>query len=624
MPTAPTYRRIRVGGCLQAEVETRPDGSTVLRSTEALQPYPARLTDRLAHWAQVAPQRTFAARRGADGAWVRIGYAEMLARARAVGQALLERGVGTERPLAILSGNDLEHLTLALGAMLAGLPHVPVSPAYSLVSRDFGKLRHVLGKATPAVVFAASPEYAAAIDATVDGATRVVLGTGALPGRASEAFAELLRTPPGPAQAAAEAAAGPDTVVKLMFTSGSTQLPKGVVTTNRMICANQQMIRQCLAFLADEPPVLVDWLPWNHVFGGTHNIGIALYNGGTLYIDDGRPTPEGIAQTLRNLREISPTVYFNVPRGLEEIAHAMDRDPVLRDSLFCRCQALMFAGAGLSQAVWDRLHAHAEQAVGERVRLITGLGMTEASPTCTFAVGTEVASGHLGLPVPGVEARLVRDDSTGGKTEIRFRGPNLMPGYWREPERTRAAFDDEGWYRTGDAVRWLDPADPQRGLCFDGRTAEDFKLSSGTFVSVGPLRARVVAAGAPLVQDVVLTGLDRREIGALLLPRADEVRRLAGAACAPGAPLAALLEAAPVREAFQRLADRLWQEATGSANRVAFLNLLAEPLSIDAGEVTDKGSVNQRAVLAHRTALVDALHEGRETRVIVPARAAAG
>jgi feruloyl-CoA synthase len=296
----------------------------------------------------------------------------------------------------------------------------------------------------------------------------------------------------------------------------------------------------------------------------------------------------------------------------------MDHDTVLRDSLFRRCQAIMFAGAGLSQAVWDRLHAHAEQAAGERVRLITGLGMTEASPTCTFAVGTDVASGHLGLPVPGVEARLVRDDSTGGKTEIRFRGPNLMPGYWREPERTSAAFDAEGWYRTGDAVRWLDPADPQRGLCFDGRTAEDFKLSTGTFVSVGPLRARVIAAGAPLVQDVVLTGLNRSEIGVLLLPRADEVRRLAGAACAPDAPLADVLEAAPVREAFQRLADHLWREATGSASRIAFLHLLAQPLSIDAGEVTDKGSVNQRAVLAHRAALVDALHEGREARVIVP------
>ncbi len=620
MSTAPRYRRIHVGGCLHAEVETRPDGSTVLRSTEALQPYPARLTDRLVHWAQVAPQHTFAARRGADGQWVRIGYAEMLARARATGQALLERGVGPERPLAILSGNDLEHLTLALGAMLAGLPHVPVSPAYSLVSRDFGKLRHVLSKTTPAVVFAASPEYAAAIEATVDGATRVVLGTGALPGRASEAFADLLRTPPGPAQAAAEAAAGPDTVVKILFTSGSTHLPKGVVTTNRMVCANQQMIRQCLAFLADEPPVLVDWLPWNHVFGGTHNVGITLYNGGTLHIDDGRPTPDGIARTLHNLREISPTVYFNVPRGLEEIAHAMDHDTVLRDSLFRRCQAIMFAGAGLSQAVWDRLHAHAEQAVGERVRLITGLGMTEASPTCTFAVGTDVASGHLGLPVPGVEARLVRDDSTGGKTEIRFRGPNLMPGYWREPERTGAAFDAEGWYRTGDAVRWLDPADPQRGLCFDGRTAEDFKLSTGTFVSVGPLRARVIAAGASLVQDVVLTGLNRNEIGALLLPRADEVRRLAGAACAPDVPLADVLEAVPVREAFQRLADHLWREATGSASRIAFLHLLAQPLSIDAGEVTDKGSVNQRAVLAHRAALVDALHEGREACMITPRR----
>jgi feruloyl-CoA synthase len=379
-----------------------------------------------------------------------------------------------------------------------------------------------------------------------------------------------------------------------------------------MICANQQMIRQCFGFLAEEPPVLVDWLPWNHVFGGTHNVGIALYNGGTLYIDDGRPTPAGIAETLRNLREIAPTVYFNVPKGLEEIARAMEHDTLLRDTLFSRCRAMMFAGAALSQQVWDRLHAHAEAAVGERVRIMTGLGMTETAPTCTFAVGTDVASGHLGLPVPGVEVKLVRDDTTGGKTEIRFRGPHVMPGYWRAPEQTRAVFDDEGWYRTGDAVRWLDPSDPQRGLFFDGRTAEDFKLSTGTFVSVGPLRARIAAAGEPCVQDAVITGLNRDEVGALVFPRVDELRRLAGDAVAAEAPLAQLLQAAPVRAFFQRLIDRLAAEATGSASRVALLHVLAEPPSIDLGEVTDKGSINQRAVLAHRDALVQALHDGRD------------
>jgi feruloyl-CoA synthase len=522
--------------------------------------------------------------------------------------------------VAILSGNDLEHLTLALGAMWAGVPYVPVSTAYSLVSQDYGKLRHILATTTPGLVFASSAAYAKAIAATVPADVTVVLTEGTLADRTTRPFSSLLEAVPGPALAAAHARVGPDTIAKFLFTSGSTKAPKGVITTHRMWCANLQMIRQCLGFFADEPPVLVDWLPWNHVFGGSHNVGITLYNGGTLYIDDGKPTPTGIAQTLRNLREISPTIYFNVPKGLEEIARAMATDRVLRDTLFRRCRAFMFAGAALGQAVWDQLHAHAEAAVGERVRVITGLGMTETAPSCTFAVGTDVASGHIGLPVPGVEVKLVPGPNPGDKTEIRFRGPNVMPGYWRAPEQTKEAFDEEGFYRTGDAVRWIDPAHPQRGLFFDGRTAEDFKLSSGTFVSVGPLRAKIIAGGDPCVQDAVITGLNRDEVGALVFPRADEVRRLAGAA--PDAPLPEVLHHPAVRAFFQALADRLWNESTGSANRVARLHVLAEPPSIDKGEVTDKGSINQRAVLAHRESLVEALYEGTESDpyLILPRR----
>jgi len=615
--SAARYRDARVGGCVAARVDVRPDGITFVESTEPLGWHPPRLTDSLEQWAREAPQRTFVARRDRGGDWVRIGYAQMLDRARRVGQALLDHGVSVERPLAILSGNDLEHLTLAMGAMWAGVPYVPVSTAYSLVSQDFGKLRHIVDTTTPGLVFASDAAYARAITAVVPPDVPVVLTEGRIDGRATLGFDRLLAVAPGPALDAAHAATGPDTIAKLLFTSGSTKAPKGVITTQRMLCANQQMLRQCLGFLADEPPVLVDWLPWNHVFGGSHNVGIALYNGGTIYIDDGKPTPAGIAQTLRNLREISPTVYFNVPKGLEEIASAMDTDPALRDRLFARCRAIMFAGAALSQAVWDKLHAHAEAAVGERVRVITGLGMTETAPSCTFAVGTDVASGHIGLPVPGVQVKLVPVD---GKVEVRFRGPNVMPGYWRAPQQTAEAFDDEGFYRTGDAVRWIDPAEPQRGLLFDGRTAEDFKLSTGTFVSVGPLRARIVLAGDPCVQDAVITGLNRDEVGALLIPRADECRRLAGLPA--DAPLPEVLHHPAVRAFFQALADRLWRDATGSASRVARLHVLAEPPSIDRGEVTDKGSINQRAVLQHRAALVDALYEGRaaDPFVILPAR----
>ncbi len=620
MSTEARYLEVAVGGCTEATVEHRPDGAVVVRSTEALRWFPDRLTDCLEQWATDAPVRVLAARRGPDGAWRTITFAQMLQRARAIGQALLDLGLSAERPVAILSGNDLEHLSLALGAMWAGVPYVPISTAYSLVSQDYGKLRHILATTTPGLVFAAGPAYARAIAATVAPDIPVVLTEGALEDRATRTFDELLATPPGAALDAAHARVGPDTIVRFFFTSGSTKQPKGVITTHRMICANQQMTRQCMAFLADEPPVLVDWLPWNHVFGGGQNVGLVVFNGGTLYIDDGKPTPAGIAETLRNLREISPTVYFNVPKGLDEIANAMDTDTQLRDTLFKRCKAFMFAGAALSQATWDKLHAHAEASVGARVRVITGLGMTETAPSCTFAVGTDNASGHIGLPEPGVEVKLVHDAAS-GKTEIRFRGPNVMPGYWRMPEQTAEAFDDEGFYRTGDAARWIDPANPQRGLMFDGRIAEDFKLSTGTFVSVGPLRGKIIAAGEPCVQDAVITGLNRDDVGALIVPRPDECRRLAGLPA--DAPLPEVLHHPDVRAFFQRLADRLWRESTGSANRVARMHVLAEPPSIDKGEVTDKGSINQRAVLSHRAALVEALYEGTASDpfLILPHRA---
>jgi feruloyl-CoA synthase len=613
--TQPRYRQAAVGGCLSATVEARADGATVLRSTEPLRWFPERLTDCLSQWATEAPDRTFVARRDHGGDWARISYREMLARAQAVGQALLDRGCSVERPVAILSENSLEHLTVAMGALWAGVPYAPVSTAYALVAQDLSKLRHILGTLTPGLVFATGPAYERAIAEVVPADTPVVLAEGMLAGRATTPLATLLATAPGEAVAAAHAATGPDTIAKFLFTSGSTKAPKGVVNTHRMLCVNQQMLRQTMAFLADRTedgggPVLVDWLPWSHTFGGNQNVGLVLYNGGTLYIDDGKPTPAGIAETLRNLREIAPTVYFNVPKGFEEIARAMETDHALRANLFRRCQAFMFAGAGLSQGVWDQLDAHGEAAVGERLQILTGLGMTETAPSCTFAVGPQVRSGHIGLPCPGVEVKLVNDASTAGKTEVRFRGPNVMPGYWRNPGQTDDAFDDEGFYKTGDAVAWVDPADPQKGLRFDGRIAEDFKLATGTFVSVGPLRAKIIQLGDPCVQDAVITGLNRDEVGALVFPRPDDCRALAGLPAET--PMPAVLHHPVVRGFFQRLADALAAQATGSASRVARLHVLAEPPSIDHGEVTDKGSINQRAVLVHRAPLVEALYAGRE------------
>ena len=607
------YRPLSLAGSLAARFEQRGDGATLVTSTEPLAPYPARLTDRLLHWAAVAPDRTLAAKRVDAGDWRHLSYADALASARAIAQALIDRGLSAERPVAILSDNDLEHLQFALGAMLAGVPYASISPAYSLMSQDFGKLRHILNMLTPGLVFASDAAYAKAIAATVDRDTTVVLTRGSVDGRATAAFAELLATVPTAQVDATHAAVGPDTIAKFLFTSGSTKLPKGVINTQRMLCANQQQILQCFPVLAEEPPVLVDWLPWNHTFGGNHNVGLTIYNGGTLYIDEGKPVPALVGETLRNLREIAPTVYFNVPKGFEEIANALEVDAALRERFFSRVKMLFFAGAGLSQPVWDKLDRMAELACGERIRMLTGLGMTETAPFAICANGDVVRSGVVGLPAPGVELKLVPVDD---KLEVRYRGPNVTPGYWRAPEQTAEHFDDEGWYTSGDALKFIDPAQPQLGLMFDGRIAEDFKLSTGTFVSVGPLRARVIAAGDPCVQDVVVTGLNRDDIGLMIFPRADSCRALSG--LPPTATMAEVLEEAPVRHFFQNLVDQMYAAGTGSATRVARAIVLAAPPNIDLGEVTDKGSINQRAVLTHRAALVEALYAGSDPSIYLP------
>jgi feruloyl-CoA synthase len=403
---------------------------------------------------------------------------------------------------------------------------------------------------------------------------------------------------------AAMQATGPDTIVKFLFTSGSTKLPKAVINTQRMWCANQQQMAQSMPVLAEEQLVLVDWLPWNHTFGGNHNFGMVLYHGGTLFIDDGKPTPTLMGETLRNLREIAPTVYFNVPTGFEGIANAMKTDDPLRRTLLSRVRMFFYAGAALAQPIWDSLYESEEREIGARVVMGTGLGMTESGPFAIFVTNPFVRAGDLGVPTVGMELKLVDAD---GKTEVRYKGPNVTPGYWRAPDETRDAFDEEGFFKTGDAVKWIDETNIHLGLKFDGRIAEDFKLATGTFVSVGPMRAKIIAAGAPYVQDAVLTGINLKEVGALIFPT-QNVRQLAG--LPSGATMQQVLESAPVQAHFQQVADTLAANATGSANRIARLHLMAEPPSIDRGEVTDKGSINQRSVLKHRAALADAMHDG--------------
>lgn len=568
-----------------------------------LAPVPVRYTDRLVSGAAAHPQRTLVARRGADGEWIRITYADMLQRARRIGQALRDRGLSAERPLVILSGNDLEHYQLALGAAYAGIPYSPISPAYSLVSTDYGKLRDLIDQLTPGAIYVSDARaFAKALDAALPPGAELIVGSEEEGARPATNFASLLDTAPGDIDAVNLGVDG-DTILKFLFTSGSTKKPKAVITTHRMLCSNQQMLLQTFPCFAEEPPVLLDWLPWNHTFGGSHNVGIALYNGGSLYLDDGRPTPRDFGATLDNLRDIAPTVYFNIPKGFEMLAEALEQDAGLRENFFSRVKLFFCAGAGLSQAAWDRLDAVAVAHCGESIRIMTGLGMTETSPSCTFGTGSIVQAGYVGVPAPGCRVKLVPVD---GKLEARFAGPHVMPGYWRAPQLTAQAFDEDGYYCTGDALRFYDPARPELGFVFDGRIAEDFKLSSGTFVSVGPLRARVISQGAPYVMDAVVTGLNRESIGLLIFPRMEHCLTLSG--MAPDASAEQVLASAPVQAFFARLLDGLNAGASGSSHRIERLLLLAEPPSIDHRELTDKGSINQAAVLARRADLIDAMY----------------
>ena len=618
--TSPKFRPLTFG-VTRVSLRDGAPGVHYLRAEQPLLDYPGRMTDRLQHWAQVAPDRTFMARRekladGGTGDWRHVSYAQAWASACSIAQALINRGLSVDRPVAILSENDLEHALLGLGCMLAGVPFVPISPAYSLVSQDFDKLRHVLRTVTPGLVFAAdATRYGRAIKTAIDADIEVVLTSGQMDGRGSTSFAQLLSTPVTAQVDAAMAATGPDTIVKFLFTSGSTKLPKAVITTQRMLCANQQMLLQTFPVFGEAPPVLVDWLPWNHTFGGSHNVGIVLYNGGTLYIDDGKPTPQHFAETLRNLREISPTAYLTVPKGWEELAAALEVDAELRETFFAQIKLLFFAGAGLSQAVWDRLDAVAEAHCGERIRMMAGIGMTETSPSCTFTTGPLSMAGYVGLPAPGCEVKLVPVD---GKLEGRFRGPHVMPGYWRSPEQSAAAFDEEGFYCSGDALKLADPEHPEWGLMFDGRIAEDFKLNTGVFVSVGPLRTRVIMAGAPYIQDVVVTAPNRECIGLLVFPQLAACRELAG--LPDGATAEQVLASAKLRTWLGELLERLNLQATGSASRLAWACLMSEPPSLDKGEVTDKGSLNQRVILSCRAERIDALYQDADPQRVTAER----
>jgi feruloyl-CoA synthase len=585
-------------------IERGDDGTIYLRPKIALGEYPDRLTDRLHHWAATAPDRIFMAERDGGSGWRQITYAELLTSSRHIASGLLARGLSAEKPVVILSGNSIDHALIAFGALYAGIPFCPVSPAYSLVSKDYGKLSYLMKLLTPGLVFADDAEkFADALQANVSLGIEIAASYGALPGRDVTMLADLMATALHPRLDAVHRAIGPDTIAKFLLTSGSTGNPKAVINTQRMLCANQVMIRETMAFLKDEPPVIVDWLPWNHTFGGNHNIGLTLYNGGSMYLDAGKPMPGGIEETVRNLREISPTVYFNVPKGYESLLPYLRDDKALRGKFFGRLHAMFFSGAALSPFVWNSLDELSVQETGFRVPMLTGLGATESGPFFMSVNPRTSRSGHIGLPVSGNDAKLVPSN---GKLEVRVKGPNVTPGYWRQPELTAKAFDEEGFYRFGDAIKPADPNDFDAGFDFDGRIAEDFKLASGTWVSVGPLRARFIAACAPLVRDVVIAGINRDEISAIVILDLDGCRLVN-----PTTPLDDLSVTAAdplIRQAFRERFTKFLATSTGSSTRITRAVLLDAPLSIDRGEVTDKGSINQRAVLDARAALIEELY----------------
>jgi feruloyl-CoA synthase len=563
----------------EVNVEKRGDGSLLLRSPQPLKPYARAVGDWLLHWYERAPDRSFIAERKGDG-WRRVSYRDALSDARRIGQALLNLGLNAERPVAILSDNSVDHALLALGAMHVGVPVAPISPAYSLMSKDFAKLKYIFDLLKPGLVFAAEEEKFAPALAAV--------------GARSTSVKQLLETNPGSTLELAFSRLTPDSIAKILFTSGSTGIPKGVINTHRMICSNQQSWAQLWPFLEDKPPVLVDWLPWNHTFGGNACFNMVLRNGGTLYIDGGKPAPGLVEVTAKNLREISPTLYFNVPRGFDLLMPMLEQDAALRQNFFRSLDMLFYAGAALPQNLWERLEKLAIAEKSGQLAMTSAWGSTETAPMASCVHFPIARAGVVGNPAPGCALKLV---PTGGKLEIRVKGPNVTPGYFRRDDLTKAAFDEEGYYRIGDAMKFADPAAPEKGLVFDGRVAEDFKLTTGTWVHAGAIRVRLIAAGNPLIQDAVITGHDRNEVGALvfLTPAAN------------GADIKARLS----------LALKDLAAEGGSSTHPTRLLVMSEPPQIDAGEITDKGYINQRAVLERRAALVEKLYSN-DSEVIRP------
>lgn len=600
--------RDRAGAALftdpSVSLERRPDGSMILRSDIPVSPSANHIGEWLRHWAESAPDRLFLAERATpDQDWTRLTYGEAFRQVRVAGAWILGLELSSERPLAILSDNSIDHGLLALGAMCVGAPVATISPAYSLMSSDHKKLTAMIEHLNPGAIYVSDTDQYAAALAAIAGRDDCVIVASKDSGGAVTSFAQVLNGTADSRVDAAFDAVTPDTIARFLFTSGSTGTPKAVINTHGMLTSNQQARATVWPFLETTPPVVVDWLPWSHTFGANHNFNMVLRNGGTMYIDAGRPAPHLAHITAANIKEIGPNLCFNVPRGYAMLIEALKEDRELSRKFFSNVQAIFYAGAALPQNLWEALEHLSTDTVGRSTPMVSGWGSTETAPLATDCHFQADQSGNIGVPAPGVELKLLPN---AGKLEIRVRGPNVTPGYWKQPELTKAAFDEEGFYLIGDAVRFADPDHPEKGLFFDGRVAEDFKLSSGTFVNVGQLRVDAITALDPVAQDIVLTGHDCDAVGFLIFPNVPACRKIAG--LPEDASVRAVLDYPAVRSVVQQGLAVLKRAGGGSSRYAARARLMEQPAAVDQGEITDKGYINQRAVLQNRAGEIELLN----------------